>query len=71
MQSMAQHLAKCHPTETTTLATDVFTLQMALSTYLMLRHYVRIPAEETALVQSYEQTERALLNLFAPAGPVD
>lgn len=66
MKSMAEHLVKCHEKEARNLARDMVTLQMVITTYLMLKHYVRIPAEEGAMLQAFEENEQALINLFEP-----
>jgi hypothetical protein len=64
MEAMAKHLA-LHPLEKDKLARQIQMIFMALSSYLVLRQYVNIPAEEKKLIANYEDLESQLFELFA------
>ena len=64
MKAMAEHLLSEHKKHAADLGKDLATLQMLLGTYLLIKHYVDIPAEEKALLQSFQDNEQSLINLF-------
>jgi hypothetical protein len=67
LTALANHLVTSHTPEAAQLANDIATLQMLLSTYLLVTHYVEVPAGEKALLQNIAENEQALVNLFAIA----
>jgi hypothetical protein len=64
MEAMTDHLVSAHHKHASQLAKDMATLHMLLGTYLLIKHYVRIPAEEKALLQSFQDNEQSLIDLF-------
>jgi len=64
MKTMAEHLLSQHKKQAAALGEDIATLQMLLSTYLLIKHYVNIPPEEKTLLQSFHDNEQSLVNLF-------
>lgn len=68
MQAMMEHLGRQHPKDAKMLAEDMATLESLLATYLLIKHYIRIPAEEKTFRQTFADNEQALLNLFDVSG---
>lgn len=64
VQALVEHLGRRHPHDAQMLAEDMEAIRALLATYLLLKHFVRIPVEEKTLQQSYLDNEQALLNLF-------
>ena len=57
LEQMTNHLGQRHQAE----AQDLATIIAATSTYLLMRRYVEIPAQETELRESFQRNE---VNLF-------
>jgi hypothetical protein len=66
MELMAEHLVARHPREAASLKQDLMLLGLLLSPYLMIQRYVTIPEGETALRETVDKAESALMELFAP-----
>lgn len=64
LKQMSNHLA-IHKPEAESLGALLVTSCQLLSTYLLIKKYVRIPDNETALLDSFDQNEMILIDLFA------
>lgn len=60
MEQMTKHLVEQHKPE----ATELSLIVAATSTYLLLRRYVDIPAEETELRKTYERNEQSIFEIL-------
>lgn len=63
LEQMSRHLGT-HPDQAATLGKSIMTGSQLLATYLLIKHYVTIPQDETALLQSFEENERSLKSIF-------
>lgn len=61
---MSTHLGK-HPQQAQSLAALIVVSRNLLSTYLLIKKYVRIPDNEKELLDSFDINEGALIDLFA------
>lgn len=64
LKQMSNHLA-IHKTEAEALGALLVTSCQLLSTYLLMKKYVRIPDSEKELLDSFDQNEMLLVDLFA------
>jgi hypothetical protein len=60
---MANHL-KSHQEQSVSLAIDVKNVIEAITTYLLIKDYIRIPPEEQQLLKSYHEMESCLVEIF-------
>lgn len=60
---MTNHLGS-HQEQAVSLAKDVRAVTQLMATYLLIKKYVRIPPEETALLANYEEMEDLLADVF-------
>lgn len=63
LEQMSKHLSR-HPEQASTLAQSILTTSQLLATYMLIQRCVRIPPEEKALQESFDQNEQSLLEIF-------
>lgn len=70
---MSRHVIERHQREAKELKEEIMNLQMALSTYLLVKKFVHVPASEEVLRSSITKNENLLLELFTeqPAQPAN
>lgn len=65
METMTKHLVASHQEQAVSLGADIGELQKLLSTYLLIKHYVRIPPDEDSFRTTFQANEESLLEMFA------
>jgi hypothetical protein len=61
LTEMGNHLGAIHREQAVQLAELLTGVQNLAATYLLIKEYVEIPAEEKALLESFEQNEQTLI----------
>lgn len=64
MATMSSHLVVAHNKSAVELATEVALASSLIASYLLISRYVQIPASETELVGTFEETEDTLLQMM-------
>ena len=64
LAQMSNHLGN-HQAQAAELAKQIEVAKTLLALYLLMKKYVRIPNDESDLLNSYDQVEGNLIDLFA------
>lgn len=64
LESLARHLVSRHPMQALELKADMDSLPLLIATYLLIKHYTKIPPEAVSMQQHFEANEQLLLEMF-------
>lgn len=64
METMSSHLVASHNKAAAELATEVTLASTLIASYLLISRYVDIPAGETELLKTLDETEDTLLEIM-------
>lgn len=64
LESLSRHLVARHVDEASLFKNDLESMPLLIATYLLIKRYVRIPAESKALQEHFDQNEQLILQFF-------